>query len=329
MKAIFLVIVLLLVPPLFLFAQNKDEVIALLHEIDEQSTRFDSRITFIEKFNFGIPGGKNWLVAWEEATVVGRRMLTIIYVVDVDTREIKFQHSMGPIRIEWFYLYLSQYFKNLPGRTIWGNQIGDFNGEGFDMILTFRIGGMGSFFSISGFDPQTGKIRTVIDPFDFSFDERDENPPVKFVTYRGMQGFIFRYFDPPQVAGGPTWIPDPPNPRAGRWFFHIWDREQFAFVEIGEVDEAYIEGDWRLGESPVIELIQEENGTTAYQSGAGTGEEAMPIAEVTPATAQQPLPIAQSGFIPNSFPQWAWFAIIGGAVLIGGIALSAIRRKKQ
>jgi len=318
MKAIFLTLFFLLTVSFSLFAQTKEEVVTLLHEIDDQRTRFNNRIIYIsDEFNFGIPGGTNWLIKWEgRHTVIGRVVFTMVYVVDVDAREMLFRQSFpgGPDAFP-------QYFESLPGRTFANSQIGDFNGEGFDMILSFEVSGMGSFFSIDGFDPQTGRIEAVIDPFDFSFDERDERPPVRFVTYRGMQGFIFRFFDPPQVAGGPTWTPDPPDPRAGRWFFYTWDAQQRMFVEVGEVDEAFIEGDWHPGENPAVEPIQEQNDITANQLGADTIEETVPIT-----TAEQPLSISQSGAATSPLLTWMWIVIASG--VIGGVVL-VVKRKKR
>jgi len=313
MKIILLTISLLVMAPIFIFCQTSDEVISLLHEIDDRSTRFNNRIISIsDEFNFGIPGGINWLIEWEGTTVIGRTVIEMIYVVDVGMREILFR-------------------ENISGYS----KIGDFSGEGFDMILFLEISGMGSFFSIDGFDPQIGRIRTVTDEF-LAFDERDETPPVRFVTYRGMQGFIFRYFDPPQVAGGPTWVPDPPNPRAGRWFFHTWDREQFTFVEIGEVDEAYIEGEWRPGESPVVELIEQ----TANEFSEVPNESETANITITPVVdyfaENQPIQapaviVPQADFVTEGGGMllWAWFAIIGGVVVAGVAVLVVVQRKKK
>ena len=245
MKKEYIIVVLFFVASISSIAQTSDEVVAMLHSIDDRSTRFNNRIVSIsDEFNFGISGGINWLVGWE----VTRGTLYFIYIVDIDAREIKFRHSLGVADRGWVHP-LAGNFEILPGRTIGWLQIGDFNGEGFDMILNFHTGGGGPSIIITGFNPQTGSMDWV---FFENFDDRYENSPIRFIKYRGMYGFMVREGDPPQVAGGPTWTPDPPNPRARRWFFYTWDREQFTFVEIGEVDETYIEGDWILWEDQVI-----------------------------------------------------------------------------
>ena len=228
------IIVVLFLTFISSIAQTSDEVVVLLHEIDDQRTRFGGRIIFVEQFNFGIPGGENWLVKWE--TPEGDTHL-LIYAIDLNTGEVVFRHGLGGI---WLRPLVS-HMESLPGRTIGDRQIGNFSSEGYDMILNLHTGGGGPMVNISAFDPQAGRIRLI---FSENFDDRYENPPIRFIVYRDMHGFMVREGDPPQVAGGPTWVPEPPNPRAGRWFFYTWDREQFTFVEIGEVDEAGIKEGW-------------------------------------------------------------------------------------
>ena len=317
MKRMCVLMLLLILLSLFSFGQTKEQVISLLHEIDDQSTRFGGQIIFIEEFNFGIHGGRNWLVEWE-----GRRgqRFPVIYVVDVDAREIKFRHNFGIRERGWIHPHALHY-ESLPGSTIGVRQIGDFNGKGYDMMLNFNIGAGGPSIDISAFVQQAGRMEII---FSENFDNRYENPPIRFIRYRGMQGFMIREGDPPQVAGGPTWTPDPPSPRAGRWFFYTWDAEQRTFVEVGEVDEAYIEGDWHPGGNSAIEPTQEENAITAYQSEIDTIEETAPI---TAAPVHSIPTASQTSAATNQLPQWAWFALIGVAV-VGGIVL-VVRRKKR
>jgi hypothetical protein len=318
-------VVLLILLSLFSFGQTKEQVIALLHEIDDESTRFGGQVVFIEEFNFGIHGGRNWLVEWE-----GRRgqRFPVIYVVDVDTKEIKFDNLIIGVAERGRTNPHSSHLDNLPGHTVgrWAFQIGDFNGKGYEMVLNFNIGAGGPSVDISAFVPQTGRIEMI---FSENFDDRYENPPVRFIVYRGMYGFMVREGNPPQVAGGPTWTPDPPSPRAGRWFFYTWDAEQRTFVEVGEVDEAFIEGDWHPGKKPAVKPIQEQNNITAYQLGADTIEETTP----TDMTAvHQPIPVTSTaqplfnGAATSPLLTWMWIVIASG--VIGGLVLVVVRRKR-
>ena len=331
MKIIFFTVLLLLATTFFLFPQTEDEIAVLLHEIDERSTRFNNRIVSIsDEFNFGIPGGKNWLVEWEgHNPTIGIFTLKIVYVVDIETREIKFRHGFGPTVRGWVHPNASA-FESLPGRTIGARQIGDFNGEGFDMILNLHIGGGGPGVDITVFNPQTDRMEWI---FSENFDNRYENSPIRFIRYRGMYGFMVREGDPPQVAGGPTWVPEP-NPRAGSWFFYTWDREQFTFVEIGEVDETYIEGDWRPSESPAAEPIEQNTDelTEVPEELETNNISIAPIVddfaenqhfEVPAVIVLQADSIAEGG----GMPLLVWLAVIGGVAAIGSV-LFVVRRKR-
>jgi hypothetical protein len=62
MKRTIDIMVLLLAVSVFSFGQEKEQVIALLYEIDENRTKYGDEIIHIEEFNFGIPGGvTGWL----------------------------------------------------------------------------------------------------------------------------------------------------------------------------------------------------------------------------------------------------------------------------
>jgi len=325
MQKIFPVIVIFFTVPFLSFAHTSDEVVALLHEIDDQSTRFGGRVTFIKEFNFGISGGTNWFVEWE----VSGSIIPFIYVADVTKREIKFVQSFGSRGVGWVHPNASA-FESLPGRTIGARQIGDFNGEGFDMILNLHIGGGGPGVDITVFNPQTDRMEWI---FSENFDNRYENSPIRFIRYRGMYGFMVREGDPPQVAGGPTWVPEP-NPRAGSWFFYTWDREQFTFVEIGEVDETYIEGDWRPSESPAAEPIEQNTDelTEVPEELETNNISIAPIVddfaenqhfEVPAVIVLQADSIAEGG----GMPLLVWLAVIGGVAAIGSV-LFVVRRKR-
>ncbi|MDR0444658.1 MAG: hypothetical protein LBH44_14770 [Treponema sp.] len=295
--------VLLLAVSLLSFAQTSDEVVLLLNDIEERVTKFGYQVFSIEEFNFGIPGGKNWLIEWEGSR---GQIYPFIYVVDVVSREIKFCEQMG-LSEKGDVHPLAPHFESLPGRTVgrWVFQVGDFNGEGFDMMLDFNIGTGGPSVYISGYDPQTGEIRNY---FGGTFDSKyDKGPPVRFIEYKGMQGFMLLRGTGYVVPGGEGWVPDPTPSWAGKWFFYTWDKEQRKFVEIEEVNE-----DGTEIERPVSDPV-----VTA---------EAAPVSEALPAA----VPAHETANAETSpMPLWAWFAIIGGAVVVvGGVVVFVAKRKK-
>jgi hypothetical protein len=71
------------------FAQNKEKVIAFLYDTDERRTKYGSEIISIEEFNFGIPGGINWLVEWEGEQRIYPYIYVIDYSVDIGVWEIR------------------------------------------------------------------------------------------------------------------------------------------------------------------------------------------------------------------------------------------------
>jgi hypothetical protein len=253
------IVILLLLTPSFLFCQDKEEVISLLNELDLRSTRFENEITFIDEFNFGIPGGSNWLVQWYQLEIGRSSITTMVYVVDTDTKEIKFRDFVS-LKSGDIPPYLFSYYQNLPGITIADGicQIGDFNDDGFDEILGLDA----SYMLIRGYDPQTNKIKSYCNLRYGDVDEGYSSPPVEFITYKGMYGFKLRYFAY-DVAGGPGYV-FTPEPKNGRWFFYEWDKGKREFVEIEEFVEE-INSDY-LVETSVGTVVSEDFDITEIES---------------------------------------------------------------
>jgi hypothetical protein len=343
MKKAFLAVLLLLATVPFSFGQTSDEVVSLLNEIDERSTKFGNEIASIEEFNFGIPGGKNWLVEWNNK----ERIVIFACVVDINNGEELFRYHVGTVIIDDIHP-LAPYFDELPGRTISGNyKIGDFNSNGFDDILYFHMGAGGPKMEIIGFDPSKGEMALL---FSGIFDDQHEGLPVKFITYKGMQGFMLLRGDGHPVAGGMGWVPEPPSPQAGKWFFYTWDGEQRTFVEIGEVDEALIESEWQPATAPAQtenleteiepETTEQQNREMPKQEKAETqnpdltnrdfakqenvetenlDSENMKLENVetaNPENTKRGFPVLQ-------------FAVTCGAVLVAGIAVAVVLEKRR
>jgi len=149
MKRTIGIVVLLLTVSVFLFGQDKEQIMSLLYDIDEARTKYGDEITFIEEFNFGIPGGANWLVEWE---IDGTHVATVMYVVDIDNMEIKFRDQIILRRIKNASPSFRSYYESFPGVTRGDGayQVGDFNGDGFDKVLIFVAGNPGPTFDILG-----------------------------------------------------------------------------------------------------------------------------------------------------------------------------------
>jgi hypothetical protein len=253
MKKTLGIVILLLLTPSFLFCQDKEEIVSLLYELDAQRTKFGNEITFIEEFNFGIHGGSNWLVQWYEkydSSSHKSHIYTMIYVIDIDTKKIKFRESIS-LRSDDIPSYLLTYYQSLPGinKADGTCQIGDYNNDGIDEILQL----IASRLTIIGYDPQRNEMKWYCDLRYGDVDEGYSSPPVEFIVYKGMNGFKIRCFEY-NVAGGPGYVSEP-NPRNRKWFFYAWDNGRREFVEIEEFEE-----DWEKSyKEPVQPVLAEQN----------------------------------------------------------------------
>ncbi|MCL2067356.1 MAG: hypothetical protein FWG99_07825 [Treponema sp.] len=303
----------------FSYTQDKEQVINLLYEIDTRRTRGDE-IVFIEEFNFGIPGGINWLVGWyrydsDDARRNRNLIGLFIYIVDIGNKEIVFR-EMILLDNTNIPVYYTSWYQSLQGVVISNGLciINDFNGDGFDEILQF-VAGISTTLDICGYEPQTNKIKWYCEAPIYISRQDDQPPPVEFITYKGMYGFRAQYHEGPQVAGGPDWVPDPPSPRNNRWFFYTWNEDRREYVEVEEVNPAYIEetyvntGEWR-NIQPVFPSV-----LAAAETEVVVGDSASAISE--------------NSDEPNNrqMPFWVWAAIGSGALLIVCVVV-IIKRKK-
>ena len=322
MKKILGLAFLFLFISVFTYTQDKEQMINLLYEIDYRRTRGDE-IVLIEEFNFGIPGGINWLVGWYGYSSGTRRNYTslMVYVVDVEGKETKYRDPVLLTSME--YPLYNLYYESFPGITINNGicQIGDYNGDGFCEILRLGPATFGPQLDIQGYDPQTNKIKIFFSKTCALIDEGYGPPPVEFITYKGMKGFKLLYHEGSQVAGGPDWVPDPPSPRNNRWYFYTWNEDRREYVEVEEVNPAYIEetyvntGEWRNIQPTFPSVL------------AAPEPEANVEAEIV-------IDDFDPGLYENSdernnrqTPSWVWAAIGGGALLIVCVVV-IIKRKK-
>ena len=288
----------------FSYSQDKEQVVSLLYDNDMERTRFGYEIVLIEEFNFGIPGGINWLVGWYWYDGGTRRNYTslMVYVVDVEGKETKYRDPVLLTSME--YPLYNLYYENFPGITINNGicQIGDYNGDGFYEILRLGPGTWGPQLDIQGYDPQTNKIKIFFSKTCALIDEGYGPPPVEFITYKGMKGF--QVFFP-----------------VNKWFFYTWNEDRREYIEVEEVNPAYIEetyvntGKWRNIQPTFPSVL------------AASEPEA--VVEAEDVVDDLDTVITENSDEPNNrqTPFWVWAAIGGGALLIVCVVV-IIKRKK-
>ncbi|MCL2067421.1 MAG: hypothetical protein FWG99_08155 [Treponema sp.] len=296
MKKAIITAVFFLVIPVLSFPQDMEQVVTMLYEKDITRVKFEEKIIFIKNFNFGIPGGVNWLVGWHGYLENNRSYNTsmVIYIVDVIEREIIFSRQISVS--DDILQYVISWQKSLPGISIDVCQVGDFNDNGFDDILQFRDGIPEPRFEIHGYNPLSNGIERFCSIPYLLTRQDDQPPPVEFITYKRMKGFKVLY---------PT----------NRWFFYTWNEDRREYVEVEEVNPAYIEetyvntGEWR-------------NIQPTFPSVLAAPE---PEAVVDNSATE----ITENSDEPNNqqTPFWVWVAIGGGLLLIICVVV-IIKRKK-
>ena len=205
--------------------EEKEAMKEYLYKNDESYKKYGYRIIFIEKINFGIPRGKNWIVRLNNRGV-------IIYAINGELIEKRYYSTSFNLDDESEFNIM----QNIPGTRIDNStsSFGDFNGDGIDEIFEYGFYGRGSFILIWGYDKAKDDYVDYCEiPFKI-IDPKNGPAPVEFMTYRGMFGLKV-YYSNNEVAGGIGWVSDPDS-KNGKWIFYTWDAEQKKYIEIGEVD---------------------------------------------------------------------------------------------
>jgi len=213
--------------------KEREAIKEFIYTNDQFFEERDAEIDFIEKANFGIPGGDNWIVRLNS-------MHIFIYVINGDKIEedhygtVSGQHFVDQYQEEVSDHYI---MRDIPGTHIPGGCVsfGDFNGDGIDELFRYLyVEELGHNIDIFHYEPQKKgfafcRIRYKV------IDQKEGPAPVVFITYRGMKGFKV-YYSNIESAGGSQWVPDP-DPRNDKWIFYAWNDEQRKYMEIGEVVE--------------------------------------------------------------------------------------------
>jgi hypothetical protein len=205
----------------------KKQMKAFIYANEDYLKRYKGEIVFIEKANFGIPDGDNWIVSLYTGEI-------FIYAINDGRIERKYSLSTSNYTSD----VLDNIMRDIPGIRIANSisSIGDFNRDGIDEIFKYEFTGRGDFIYIYGYDEENDIFDFFSDYFEIPITFIDDNyssSPVKFMTYKGMYGFKVFYKNL-EVGGGPGWVSDP-DPKNNKWIFYTWDEGQRKYIEVGEV----------------------------------------------------------------------------------------------
>ncbi|GHT71889.1 hypothetical protein FACS1894110_25680 [Spirochaetia bacterium] len=209
---------------------SEEDIKTLLYSFAESP--YKGKIQFLEKIEFGIPGGDNWLVEWIDRN--GRNNTLILYLIK--NNEIK-KHYYSIVNFDMQANSRYDIMKDIPGIHI-GNgtcSLGDFNGDGIDEVFQCGFYGYGKALHIWGYDAEKDSLVAYCDiPFGL-IDAENGPAPVEFMTYKGIDGFKV-YYAATVVAGGPNDIPETPLDN-NKWFFYAWDEGEKEYIRIEEVKD--------------------------------------------------------------------------------------------
>jgi len=210
--------------------QEREAMKDFIYENDPYFAETGAEIDFIEKANFGIPGGDNWIVRLNSLHI-------LIYVINDGGIEEDYYGTIGGQHfVDQYPEEVSEYdiMRGIPGAHIPDGCIsfGDFNGDGIDELFRYLyVEELGHNIDIFHYEPQ--KKGFDFCRFRFKIIDQNEGPaPVVFTTYRGRKGF--------KVYSNKGWDPNPdpaPDPKNDKWIFYSWNDKQRKYVEIGEIVE--------------------------------------------------------------------------------------------
>ena len=212
-------------------ADEKEAMKEFIYNNDQYFQETDAEIVFIEKANFGIPGGENWIVKLNS-------MHILIYVINGDKIEEDYYGTVsGQYFVDQYLDEISVYdiMRDIPGTHIPDGSFsfGDFNGDGIDEMFRYLyVHELGHNIDIFHYDPQKKEFMLCRIPYKI-IDPNNGPAPVEFTTYKGMYGFKV-YYSNFEVAEEQGWDPDP-DPKNDKWIFYTWDAGHKKYIEVGEV----------------------------------------------------------------------------------------------
>jgi hypothetical protein len=192
---------------------------------NDDSINENTKIVFIDKANFGVLGGDNWIVVLSNK--YGYHDADI-YIMDNNVIVNKYYGTF----IEHYYGEKNfEPMENIPGKQL-GNSFnfyGDFNGDDIDELFYLDFGLL-NLLQIYGFDETKDKFIDLLNvSFEYKYIQRI--PTIKYMTFNNVSGFVVLYISYYE-GGDPNPIIDP---YIGKWLFFTWNNEQRKYVRIGEV----------------------------------------------------------------------------------------------
>lgn len=164
---------------------ERELLIERITEFDTERRKFGDTINFLEKININTPGGDNWLVGWEDNDYPSASLK----IYNIKEGSIT-RYNTGLILYDNTGFIEFDVMRDIPGRRIldFSAAFGDYNNDGYDEIVSLLFGGIRNVFEIIGYDAENDEIKKYFEG-EFTVKDRQTGPPpVKFLTYNGIDG---------------------------------------------------------------------------------------------------------------------------------------------
>jgi hypothetical protein len=212
---------------------SEEEIERLSLILYEQEERYlegwVKKILLIQKVNFAVPNGDNFIVLWEGVQDGTYKNDHIILYSISDKIENRYYIGHGGVPITVVTNF--NIMENIPGFHIraTGASIFDFNGDGIDELFLYGFFGMGNFIGITGYDAEKNEMAAYCDYVGFSIIDKNFGPaPLEFTRYKNRIGFkVYGQYDPniPPVNLINNYY---------AWYFYTWNDETKQYENIGE-----------------------------------------------------------------------------------------------
>jgi hypothetical protein len=245
----------------FAAEEEKEAMVELIYNNSKHVKR-NRKINFIEKVNFGMPEGDNWIVRMEpDPNNDGRSEMYIFAIKDNKIEKELYDTVEGLSFMDMNPREVSEYdiMQDIPGVHIPDSvfSIGDFNGDGKYELFSCKYEAfyLGYFIDFIFYDKDQNGFTN--NRFWYSlFDEKEGSSPVEFITYGGLFGLkVYRDY---------------------KWYFYTWSTRKKEYTEVVEISKE-MNIDYNIHNLP---LEYFENRILNIWSGTATGVEN--IVEIDP-----------------------------------------------
>jgi len=204
-----------------------------LYENDYEIKDKNLEIVFLDKVNFGIPGGDNWIVLLKHDSKMYYDG-AYVYVINGNSYKKYYGAYVGNFE------YYNALIQDIPGVRL-GNSCtiyNDFNDDGINEYF-YIDWGLYNLLQIRGFNEDSNKFIDFCN-ISFTTNDRENNPaPIKHIIYNGTYGFeLMPITYREAIFDGNNWIAqDPPDPDNYKRIFYAWNNIQKKYLRIGEIKQ--------------------------------------------------------------------------------------------